>query len=281
MEKVGSHSGHRRRLIEKFKQSGLTEVEIVELLLFFVFKRRNTNDLAHRLLGKFGTLKNLFSADVESLMQVEDVGEQVAVFLRALGACNEVAYAQRAETHTIVGETYNPEAFLQYVKGKYEDLTEEVLDFYLLEKHGNIRFRRRFQGTKGCVSVEPFDFTKLILDHAPSGIIAVHNHPSGIGNPSVKDDEMTRMCQLICSFHNVLFCDHVIVAKSGVYSYYRSGKMKDICRQYSIRKAGVSSREERQYLDEASLDYPKVFSKNLDNFTIEKVGDSFVGVLKD
>ena len=72
------HAGHRRRMIEKLKTDSLLEHELLEVLLFNALPRRNTNDLAHKLLGEFGSVKEILSAPIEQLTKVEGVGESVA-----------------------------------------------------------------------------------------------------------------------------------------------------------------------------------------------------------
>ena len=48
------HEGHRRRLYEKLKNGdNLFEHEILEMLLFNSYPRKNTNPIAHDLLSRF------------------------------------------------------------------------------------------------------------------------------------------------------------------------------------------------------------------------------------
>ena len=52
------HQGHRQRLRNRFLEQGLdqfTEVQVLELLLFYCIPRQDTNELAHRLLRYFGS----------------------------------------------------------------------------------------------------------------------------------------------------------------------------------------------------------------------------------
>ena len=85
---MGTHDGHRARLREIFHNagvSGLTEVNMLELLLFYALPRRDTNPIAHRLIDRFGTLEAVFEADMDTLMTVEGVGESAATLLRLTG----------------------------------------------------------------------------------------------------------------------------------------------------------------------------------------------------
>ena len=47
------HDGHRKRMKDRFLVTGLegmSEHEILEMLLFYCIPRSNTNDIAHRLI---------------------------------------------------------------------------------------------------------------------------------------------------------------------------------------------------------------------------------------
>ena len=83
------HDGHRQRLKDRFRKEGLdgfTEVQALELLLFYALPRQDTNPIAHRLLERFGSFSNVLDASVERLTEVEGVGEHAAIFLQAVQA---------------------------------------------------------------------------------------------------------------------------------------------------------------------------------------------------
>ena len=84
MESENIHAGHRERQKEKFAQHGLdafTDVEAVELLLYYALPRRDTNPLSHRLLDRFGGLKRLMEAQYEELLTVDGVGAGTAALI--------------------------------------------------------------------------------------------------------------------------------------------------------------------------------------------------------
>ena len=277
--RADDHSGHRQRLLQKLERTGdLTEHERLEILLFYVFKRRNTNDLAHRLLAEFGSLKNLSKAGIADLQRVEGIGRQAALFLYVLGRTHQTM-GETATIQTAVWENYDAEKFVASVRPHYVGLKSEVLDFYLLDVGGNVYLRRRFRGEKDNVTIDPSIFTRMILDNDPSGIIAVHNHPSGSPIPSSHDEEMTRLCQMVCSFHNVLFCDHLILTEQSSYSYYRTGKMQELCRKYSVKN--MQEEQAVAYQDEKQWGLPNVFKKDFDKLIIERRGDKYVGIIKE
>lgn len=86
MKKNGSiHTGHRRRLTENVLAGGkLTTVQLVEAFLFYCFRQGDTNETAHRLLDKFGTLENLLHADEAELASVKGMGPASSRKLRTI-----------------------------------------------------------------------------------------------------------------------------------------------------------------------------------------------------
>ena len=79
------HDGHRKRLRQRFMDEGLdhfSDIQVLELLLFYAIARQDTNPIAHRLLDHFGSLSQVLEAPVEELCKVEGVGENTAVYLR-------------------------------------------------------------------------------------------------------------------------------------------------------------------------------------------------------
>lgn len=231
---MGLHDGHRRRMMEKLSKGVLLEHEYLEVMLFPFLPRRNTNELAHRLLARFGSIPSVLEASMEQLQQVEGVGENIAGHIHLLGIILREYYPK--DEKYPYPETFTSEAFLPYVKEEYKNLRREVLDVYFLDPDGRVIGNKRF-GDEDYFTAEvpPNHLARLIIEYMPSGVVLVHNHPFGEAIPSDTDDTMTKHCQVICSSHNVLFCDHFIYAPSGVYSYYLSGKMQEISENYSLQ----------------------------------------------
>ena len=83
------HTGHRDRLKEKFISFGpeiFSDHELLEMLLFFSIPRINTNDLAHRLIDRFGSLNAVLTAPIDRLVLVDGMGKSSAVLVSLTGA---------------------------------------------------------------------------------------------------------------------------------------------------------------------------------------------------
>ena len=82
-----THYGHRKRLIENFmseQNSPLTNVQYVEMLLFYCIPRVDTNPIAHRLLNRFGSIDGIMDASESELASVEGIGKISAKKLKRI-----------------------------------------------------------------------------------------------------------------------------------------------------------------------------------------------------
>ena len=231
---AGEHEGHRKRIIQKLESGTLLDHELLEIMLFSMIPRRNTNDIAHRLLQKFGSIQEVFCATQEELKTVKGVGESVAANIRCIGIVYRKYFSTKKEGYE---GRYDSTNFLAYINEHYPLVDCEVIDIYLLSKGSEIIKRKRYTEDDGMsAQISSADLSKLLTEENPSGIIIVHNHPLGDANPSQADDEMTKRCQMVCSMHGIMLCDHYIYSPYGVYSYYLSGQLQEISETFSLDK---------------------------------------------
>ena len=228
------HEGHRQRMYEKLKTGDrLFDHELLEMLLFNACPRKNTNPIAHALLDSFGSLAGVFSADIEQLMTVKGVGESIALYIK----CN-AEILQRANTvSTCITGLKTYEELKDFAVVRMRGRRQEVLELYFLEKNGNLKRILSFTNDDvSRVEVKTRDIAAAIAAEKPYGILVAHNHLSGSSAPSVNDDRFTQELQLLCSFHDVILYDHCIYASdNNVYSYFSSGKIDGIRRDFSFK----------------------------------------------
>ena len=100
------HIGHRERLKERFIKDGIDGFEehvILEMLLFYTIPQRDTNELAHTLLDRFGCLEQIINADVEELKQINGVGDYTARFLSMLSTLTDSYITDRRQNEIVSG----------------------------------------------------------------------------------------------------------------------------------------------------------------------------------
>lgn len=229
------HAGHRARAVELLlnNASALTDHQILEVLLFYVVPRIDTNPLAHRLIKIFGDLNGVFGATKEQLASVEGVGEKVSAFIIAMGEVLKRA-DQKSERQIDFSTPQKTKEYLINLLG--EEKCEKFVAL-LLDKRFSLVARVEFtDNEKHKVSAEIPELVSVLNVYKPHYIILAHNHTSKNCSPTVEDDVATKKINLICELNGVNLIDHVIVAGERTFSYKAEGIIEQIKKQTNIEK---------------------------------------------
>ena len=87
MPSADIYRGHRKRLREKFIESGLAgfhDYEIIELLLSLGTPRKDCKQQAKEVVKKFKTLRGVLSASIEELQQIDGIGPHSALGIKLI-----------------------------------------------------------------------------------------------------------------------------------------------------------------------------------------------------
>jgi DNA repair protein RadC len=80
-----------------------------------------------------------------------------------------------------------------------------------------------FRGTVSQTSVYPREVVRDALLRNSSALVLVHNHPSGVADPSKADEFLTQTLKQAVALIDVRVLDHFIVAGSAVQSMAEKG----------------------------------------------------------
>ncbi len=105
-------------------------------------------------------------------------------------------------------------SFLQFKMAALEHETFCIM--HLNSQHHLIEFEELFRGTINAAAVYPREVVKSVLAHNASAVILVHNHPSGVPEPSESDKTLTRSLKTALALIDVTVLDHVVVGKECV-----------------------------------------------------------------
>ena len=220
MEDNSSHTGHRRRLREKFLRCGadaLHDYELVELLLTFAIPRRDVKPEAKALLKRFGSLQGLLDADPAEVSKVPGVGRASAALVRLV---KEIHCRSLARSMKDSDALSSPQAVLNFARTALAGQGSECfLAIFLNAKNRVLDHRLVHEGTIDHAIVYPRRIIEQALAARAAGLILVHNHPSGDPTPSEEDRRLTRSIQDAARPLDIRVLDHIIVGRQGYCSF--------------------------------------------------------------
>ncbi len=209
-------AGHRSRLRHRFRHGGpdaIPDYELLELILFRAIKRRDTKDLAKRLLAHFGSFAEVINAPENRLKEITDVGDAVVTELKLIHASAlRLMKSQFVERPTL---SRWPQV-LEYIKAAQAYENRELFRILFLDKRNHlIADEVQGHGTVDHTPVYIREVVKRALELSATAIILVHNHPSGDPTPSRADIDMTRLIVEAAKPLGIMVHDHIIVGREG------------------------------------------------------------------
>lgn len=226
----GIHDGHKQRFrnrfaLDEYEFDHFNDHEVLEFMLSFVIIRQDTNELAHRLLDRFKTLHQVFSADPQSLMEVPGVGERTASFIKAQYAL----FRRCSGTEYFTNHQYllDMEEFLKYLKTLFVGKSQEELYAIMFDGKNKLLASKKINsGDIANVIVDTHKIIKLLLDYNAAAVILAHNHPSGNSTPSNEDIEVTYKLKELFERLHIRLEDHMIVSEGEVYSLFNDKRFR-------------------------------------------------------
>ena len=225
------HTEHRRRVKNRFRNEGLDhfeELHALELLLFYGLPREDTNPIAHDLLNKFGSLRNVLEAPVEQLMTVHKIGEHAAILLSLVKGI--------ALKYMISGDSEAPLNTMadcgSYLVNRFLGRRDEVVMLLCLDaKRAPLCCRIVSEGSVNAAEISTRKVVEAALAVNATSVILAHNHPSGIAVPSMQDIVTTRRMGAALSAVDIILEDHFVVADQDYVSLRESNYYDpDACR---------------------------------------------------
>ena len=221
------HDGHRERLKERFRSEGLdgfTEVQVLELLLFYSVPRRDTNEIAHALLEKFGTLAQVLDANPADLEKVPGMGSSSALFLKLLSAAGRRYQISRTESATILRTLEQCGAYLQprFFGRKHEAVFLLCLD----AKCKVLACKQVGEGSVNSAGVPIRRIVETALSANATMVVLAHNHPSGLALPSADDIQTTKRLAVALDTVEITLIDHLVFSDDDYVSMAQSGYFK-------------------------------------------------------
>jgi len=212
--------GHRERLRERFRKSGsegFHDYELLELLLTYGIPRRDVKPIAKTLIKRFGSFSGVLDASEKELLEVAGMGPLSSILIRLVKELCWIYLGEKMRGRDVLS---SPQAVVNFVRMRLSGLPYEAfMVIYLNTKNEVLHYEIIQEGTIDRAVVFPRRIIESALAQHASGLILVHNHPSGHHSPSEDDKTLTRSIIGAAKTLDLRVLDHIVVGKDGHFSF--------------------------------------------------------------
>ncbi|MFH0796488.1 MAG: DNA repair protein RadC [Candidatus Omnitrophota bacterium] len=210
----------RERLFRQGEHN-LSSAELLAILLGSGTRGEDALSLARRIITRVGSFREMSHTDSSLWKEFKGLGKaKIARIKAALEIGRRFREVEKKpERQRISGAKDVVETFMPRMR----DLKKEIFKvIYLDGRNRIITVDEIVAGTPNSAHPLIREIISLSLQNFASGVIAIHNHPSGEPEPSQEDREFTRKVQEVCNLVNVKLLDHIIFGDSTYFSFSES-----------------------------------------------------------
>jgi DNA repair protein RadC len=202
---------------------GLSDGELLAVLLRIGKSGQSAEDLGRQLLSKFNGISGIDRAHIEELLAVPGMGIAKTAQLKAA-----IEIGKRTRMQNVQPKSFNNAADVAaYIRPRFEGKRQEYFLTILLD--GQNRLLAEKMIAEG-IPTQAIVYVRRVMEEAlrvsASAFIVAHNHPSGHPAPSPADDQTTQDLKQAADLLNLVFQDHIIIGSgNSYYSYAENDKL--------------------------------------------------------
>ena len=212
---------------DKFMTLGVNSLSDVELLAIIIrsgTKEMDALELADFLLASHddkSRIVGLLNTSFEELLSYKGIGKVKAMCIECIIELSKRMYKQsRRELLSFA----KPDSIADYYMEQLRHLEQECVYLLLLDVKCNLL--KEIQLTSGTINssiVSPREIFINALNYKASGIVLLHNHPSGDSTPSKMDFSITTKIKEAGALIDIPLFDHIIIGDMNFYSFKSMG----------------------------------------------------------
>lgn len=219
-KKVNIHKGHRQKVKERYFETGLAGMpdhNVLEMLLFFGIPQKDTNEMAHELIEKFGSFSAVLEAKKADLMEVKGMTENAACLITLFLPVYK-RYTEDLNKKRPIMQSRKD--YIKYLKNLYLDSPNNERVYILCFDSNNklIACRKISEGDYASSLFDIRKISSIVLETNAKKIVLSHNHPNGQLEPSRDDCIITKDLHDLLKFLKVKLVDHVIITDTSYFS---------------------------------------------------------------
>ncbi len=217
------HKNHRQRVKAKYETYGIDmfeEHQALELLLFYCIPRKDTNEIAHRLIDRFKSFGQVLDAPLKELEKVDGMGHSAALYLKLLRDTLRYYQLHNEDDVKILD---NINACGNYLVKYFENLKVEAVYMLGLDAKCKVLCCREIgRGNVNSAAISIRKIVDIALTENVTSVVLAHNHPSGLAIPSQEDIQTTYRIAKALKAIDVTLADHIVVYGSDFVSLVHS-----------------------------------------------------------
>lgn len=206
----------------------LTDAELLSVILRTGARGESALELSRKILamqGERNGLLGIYHMSISDLTEIRGIGQVKAVQLKCIAELSR----RISRSHFSEGICFkNPRSVAEYYMEELRHLEQEVLIVVMLNSKGiRITDQMISKGTVNASLISPREiFIEAMRSQAVS-ILMVHNHPSGIPDPSPEDIELTLRVKEAGRLLGIELLDHIIIGDCQAVSMREHGLWQD------------------------------------------------------
>jgi DNA repair protein RadC len=219
----------RERLIREGPRN-LTDAELLAIILRVgrgTFKTgvqgETALSLSRKLLIRYRGLKGLDRAEISEMLKVEGVSVAKVAQIKAA-----LELGKRTQSLSNKPRQFETAAeVFRFIEPRFAGARNEIaVALYLDGQNHLLEDRVIAEG----VPTQSTIYLRRVLEGAlaasASGVVLIHNHPSGEPEPSTDDDQTTFELEKGARLLGLVLTDHIIIGDGKYYSYTESGRLQ-------------------------------------------------------
>lgn len=202
---------------------GLSDGELLAVLLRIGKAGQSAEDLARQLMSMFNGISGIDRAHAEELLAIPGMGIAKTAQLKAA-----IEIGKRARRQTARPKDFsNAAEVVAYIRPRFEGQRHECFLSILLDGQNRLLAERLI--TEG-IPTQATVYVRRVMEEAlrvsASAFVVAHNHPSGHPSPSPADDKTTQELKQAAGLLDLVFQDHIIIGGGTSYfSYAENDKL--------------------------------------------------------
>lgn len=228
-ENKNIHKGHRERVRNRFLQNGIDafdDHQILEFLLFYVHRVKDTNPIGHALIERFKTLDGVFSASCDELCKINGIDKSGAALINFIGQLgNRISMSTRAAKACLATTKDAGE----YCIGFFKHLSNERVILVTLNSQREVLATDIIsEGGPNSAKVDVRKIAEMAIMRKASGVIIAHNHPGDSTHPSIEDIAVTDRIIRVLEGIDISVIDHIICNETSYTSMSERGILETL-----------------------------------------------------